>query len=67
MPITGSGDDLRFHFLSDWRLNAVTGEWKVGKKNNHVLNPSFEADQGRRLASPGVDLLEDDVRDHQPG
>ncbi|MFJ9558989.1 family 43 glycosylhydrolase [Streptomyces fuscichromogenes] len=45
MPITGSGDALRFHSLSDWQLNAVTGEWKVGKENNYVLNPSFEADR----------------------
>jgi hypothetical protein len=45
MPITGSGDDLRFHSLSDWQLNAVTGEWKVGKNNNYVLNPNFEADR----------------------
>ncbi len=45
MPITGSGDDLRFHSLSDWQLNAVTGEWKVGRKNNYALNPHFEADR----------------------
>ncbi|MGW1274351.1 family 43 glycosylhydrolase [Streptomyces sp. NPDC002491] len=45
MPITGSGDALRFHSLSDWQVNAVTGEWKVGKDNNYVLNPNFEADR----------------------
>lgn len=34
-----------FNSLSQWSLDAVTGEWKVGKDNNYVKNGSFEADR----------------------
>ena len=34
-----------FNSLSQWSLNAETGEWTVGKDNNYVRNGSFEADR----------------------
>lgn len=34
-----------FNSLTQWRLNAHTGEWWVGKDNNYVKNFSFEADR----------------------
>lgn len=40
-----------FNSLSQWILNSETGEWKVGKDNNYILNGSFEADR-RRIPNP---------------
>jgi hypothetical protein len=34
-----------FNSLSSWKLNAITGEWKVADDNNYVRNGSFEADR----------------------
>ena len=45
MPISESADGLEFNSLSNWELNAVTGEWRVGPANNYVLNPDFAADR----------------------
>ncbi|WP_426592570.1 carbohydrate-binding protein [Cellulomonas sp. McL0617] len=45
MPITKTGDDLQLHSVSDWQINATTGEWKVGDGNNYLLNPNVEADR----------------------
>ncbi|HMR50167.1 MAG TPA: family 43 glycosylhydrolase [Arachnia sp.] len=45
VPLSGSGADVRFHSLSDWAINATTGEWQVGLANNYVLNPDFAADR----------------------
>lgn len=47
IPLTFEGEENtpRFNSLSNWLLNAETGEWKVGPNNNYVLNPSFEADR----------------------
>ncbi|MFH8252986.1 family 43 glycosylhydrolase [Microbacterium sp. B2969] len=45
VPIDKDGDGLRFHSVSDWEFNAVTGEWRVGAKNNYILNPEFAADR----------------------
>jgi chitodextrinase len=45
MPLSERGDGLFFNSLSNWELNAVTGEWRVGKNNNYVLNPDFAADR----------------------
>lgn len=46
-PITFEGEEQtpRFNSLSQWELNTTTGEWRVGRENNYVLNPSFEADR----------------------
>ena len=35
----------KFHSLTQWRLDAETGEWEVGPKNNYALNFSFDADR----------------------
>lgn len=45
VPLTVNGSDVQFNSLSEWELDAVTGEWRVGKGNNYILNPSFEADR----------------------
>ena len=34
-----------FNSVSDWKLNASTGEWKVSSENNYVKNGSFDADR----------------------
>ncbi|MCR5143443.1 MAG: family 43 glycosylhydrolase [Ruminococcus sp.] len=45
VPLTVNGNDVQFNSLSEWKLDAVTGEWCVGEGNNYILNPSFEADR----------------------
>lgn len=45
MPISAEDSTPRFHSLSNWELNAVTGEWRVGQANNYILNPDFAADR----------------------
>lgn len=45
VPLTVNGNDVKFNSLSEWSLNAQTGEWQVGAGNNYILNPTFEADR----------------------
>jgi hypothetical protein len=45
LPITATQDGPVFHSVSQWSLNAITGEWQVGAGNNYVLNPDFAADR----------------------
>jgi hypothetical protein len=45
VPLTVNGNNVKFNSLSEWNLDAQTGEWSVGAGNNYVLNPSFEADR----------------------
>jgi hypothetical protein len=51
VPLTVNGNDVKFHSLSEWNLDAETGEWTVGAGNNYVLNPTFEAD---RVSQPAL-------------
>ncbi|GAA3920944.1 family 43 glycosylhydrolase [Microbacterium invictum] len=44
-PISADAGSLSFNSLSNWELNAVTGEWRVGPQNNYILNPDFAADR----------------------
>ena len=44
-PLSFDGTTPVFHSLSQWDLNAATGEWSVGPGNNYILNPGFEADR----------------------
>ena len=44
-PISFVGGKPYFNSLSQWHLNAETGEWYVGKDNNYVRNFSFDADR----------------------
>lgn len=46
-PLAFDGETPYFNSLSSWNLNAMTGEWSVGKDNNYVKNGSFEADRKR--------------------
>lgn len=45
LPIDEQDGQLRFHSVSDWEFNAITGEWRIGADNNYVLNPEFAADR----------------------
>ncbi|MGN0606876.1 MAG: family 43 glycosylhydrolase [Oscillospiraceae bacterium] len=45
VPLTVNGNDVKFNSLSEWSLDAQTGEWQVGAGNNYILNPTFEADR----------------------
>ena len=46
VPITFDSKGIpKFHSLSQWKMDAVTGEWEVGEKNNYCLNFSFDADR----------------------
>ncbi|NQX13326.1 FIVAR domain-containing protein [Microbacteriaceae bacterium VKM Ac-2855] len=45
VPLSGTGADVRFNSLSEWDLDARTGQWQVGAGNNYVLNPDFAADR----------------------
>lgn len=44
-PITFVNNKPYFNSLSQWHLDAETGEWWVGKDNNYVKNGSFDADR----------------------
>lgn len=44
-PISFVNNKPYFNSLSQWHLNAETGEWKVGSDNNYVKNGSFDADR----------------------
>lgn len=44
-PLSFDGDTPYFNSLSQWHLDAQTGEWHVGEGNNYILNPSYEADR----------------------
>jgi hypothetical protein len=52
-PISFDGQTPVFHSLSQWDIDAATGEWKIGPKNNYVLNPSFDADRVAQNALAG--------------
>ncbi|MBQ7214245.1 MAG: hypothetical protein IJS25_06920, partial [Bacteroidales bacterium] len=47
VPLSFEADDRTPHFNSRhaWELNSETGEWRVARDNNYVLNGSFEADR----------------------
>lgn len=44
-PISFEGDKPYFNSLSQWCLDAGTGEWTVGADNNYIKNFSFDADR----------------------
>ncbi|NLE33385.1 MAG: family 43 glycosylhydrolase, partial [Bacteroidales bacterium] len=44
-PLSFVNNAPYFNSLSQWSINAVTGEWTVGKDNNYVKNGSFDADR----------------------
>jgi hypothetical protein len=45
VPVTFDGTTPVFHSLNQWNVDATAGTWSVGSGNNHVLNPSVEADR----------------------
>lgn len=53
MPITFESGKPRFRSYSEWKFDAITGEWAVGDGNNWVLNPSFEADRVSQTSLTG--------------
>ncbi len=44
-PLSFVGGKPYFNSLSQWHLDAETGEWWVGADNNYVRNGSFNADR----------------------
>ena len=45
VPLTVDGNKVKFNSVTEFHLNAETGEWSIGDKNNWILNPSFDADR----------------------
>lgn len=45
VPLSFANGKPHFNSLSQWSIDAGTGEWEVGKDNNYVRNGSFEADR----------------------
>ena len=44
-PVSFVNNKPYFNSLSQWHLDAETGEWWVGQDNNYVKNFSFDADR----------------------
>lgn len=53
VPLSFDGAAPVFNSLSEFRLDAARGTWTVGKGNNYILNPSFEADRVRQSSVAG--------------
>ncbi|WP_273036730.1 family 43 glycosylhydrolase [Massilia timonae] len=52
-PLSFEGTTPRFNSLSEFTLDAARGAWAVGKGNNYLLNPGFEADRVRQTSVAG--------------
>jgi hypothetical protein len=52
-PLSFDGAAPRFNSLSEFVLDAPKGTWAVGKGNNYVRNPGFEADRVRQTSVAG--------------
>lgn len=52
-PLSFEGAAPRFNSLSEFTLDAARGTWAVGKGNNYLLNPGFEADRVRQTSVAG--------------
>lgn len=61
VPMTLENGKPKFHSLSEWKLDAVTGEWAVGQGNNWVLNPTFEADRVSQTTLTGWNITPADA------
>ena len=71
-PISFNGTTPHFNSMSQWTLDAATGEWAVGKANNYVLKPGFEADRVTQTTLAGwtvspVDTLDINSTSHRTG
>lgn len=53
MPLSFDGTTPVFHSLSQFTLDADQGTWAPGSGNNHVRNPSFEADRVTQTSLAG--------------
>lgn len=53
VPLTVNGTHVKFNSVSEFHLNAKTGEWKIGENNNWILNPSFDADRVSQSSMAG--------------
>lgn len=53
VPLSFDGVAPVFNSLSEFRLDAGKGSWTVGKGNNYLLNPGFEADRVRQSSVAG--------------
>jgi hypothetical protein len=52
-PLSFKGPEPVFNSLSEFTLDAAAGTWRVGKGNNYLLNPGFEADRVRQTGVAG--------------
>ncbi|MBD8531057.1 MULTISPECIES: family 43 glycosylhydrolase [unclassified Massilia] len=52
-PLSFKGAEPSFNSLSEFTLDAGAGTWRVGKGNNYLLNPGFEADRVRQTGVAG--------------
>ena len=53
LPLSFDGATPLFHSLSQFNLDAGEGSWTVGRGNNYVRNPSFEADRVSQTSVTG--------------
>lgn len=53
VPLSFDGTAPRFNSLSEFTLDAARGTWAVGRGNNYLLNPGFEADRVRQTSVAG--------------
>lgn len=53
VPLTFTGQVPHFQSLSAFDLDADRGTWAVGRANNYVLNPGFEADRVAQTSVAG--------------
>jgi hypothetical protein len=53
VPLSFTGTVPVFHSLSQFDLDATRGTWTLGKQNNYVLNPGFEADRVKQTSVAG--------------
>jgi hypothetical protein len=52
-PLSFRGAEPVFNSLSEFTLDAAAGTWRVGKGNNYLRNPGFEADRVRQTGVAG--------------
>jgi len=52
-PLSFDGAAPRFNSLSEFTFDASRGTWAVGKGNNYLRNPGFEADRVRQTGVAG--------------
>ncbi len=61
VPITVDDEGTPyFNDLHQWKLDVQKGTWEIGKGNNYIINPEFEADR-KTINSPAGWTTRDNV------